>query len=253
MFLGDVNMSIQIQNLEKDFIMGELTVPALRGVDLDIEQGQFITVLGPSGSGKTTLLNLLGGIDRPTRGSLIFENVELTSLSEKKLTQFRRNNVGFIFQFYNLVASLTALENVELAARLTHRSGDARKIAKELLEEVGLGDIMFKFPGQLSGGEQQRVSIARALAKDPKILLADEPTGSIDSVTTAKILKLLKRINQSHDVTMILVTHNVGISYLADKVIYLRDGKIFGTSKYDPAKEEEFWETLTAAPAIEKV
>ncbi|MFX0182905.1 MAG: ABC transporter ATP-binding protein [Candidatus Hodarchaeota archaeon] len=246
-------MSIQIKNLVKDFIMGELTVPALRGVDFDIEQGQFIAVLGPSGSGKTTLLNLLGGIDRPTRGSLLFENVELTSLSEKKLTQYRRKNVGFIFQFYNLVASLTALENVELSARLTHGPGDSRKIAKELLEEVGLSDKMFKFPGQLSGGEQQRVSIARALAKAPKILLADEPTGSIDSVTTAKILKLLKRINQNHAVTMILVTHNVGISYLADKVIYLRDGKIFGTSKYDPAKEEEFWETLTAAPAIEKV
>ncbi|MFX0126294.1 MAG: ABC transporter ATP-binding protein [Candidatus Hodarchaeota archaeon] len=246
-------MSIQIQNLEKEFTMGELTVPALRGVDLDIERGQFITVLGPSGSGKTTLLNLLGGIDRPTRGRLIFENVDLRSLSEKKLTQFRRNNVGFIFQFYNLVASLTALENVELAARLTHKSGDAQNIAKKLLEEVGLGDKSFKFPGQLSGGEQQRVSIARALAKDPKILLADEPTGSIDSVTTATILKLLKRINQDHDVTMILVTHNVGISYLADKVIYLRDGKVFGTSKYDPAKEKEFWETLTAAPAIEEV
>ncbi|MFX0173886.1 MAG: ABC transporter ATP-binding protein [Candidatus Hodarchaeota archaeon] len=246
-------MSIQIQNLEKEFTMGELTVPALRGVDLDIEQGQFITVLGPSGSGKTTFLNLLGGIDRPTRGRLIFENVDLTSLSEKKLTQFRRNNVGFIFQFYNLVASLTALENVELAARLTHKSGDAKNIAKKLLEEVGLGDKSFKFPGQLSGGEQQRVSIARALAKDPKILLADEPTGSIDSVTTATILRLLKRINQNHDVTIILVTHNVGISYLADKVIYLRDGKIFGTSKYDPTKEKEFWETLTAAPAIEEV
>ena len=249
-------MSLRIEDLSKDYIMGELTVPALREVTISIEQGQFIAVLGPSGSGKTTLLNLIGGIDRPTGGKLYFDdadNLDLASLSEKNLTKYRRKNVGFIFQFYNLVASLTALENVELAAKLTHSSVEAKKVAKDLLEEVGLGDKMHKFPGQLSGGEQQRVSIARALAKRPKILLADEPTGNIDSETTGKILKLLQRINKNRKVTMMLVTHNVGISYLADMCVYLRDGKIFGTSKYDPAKEEEFWEQLTAAPAIEKV
>ncbi|MHA1969374.1 MAG: ABC transporter ATP-binding protein [Candidatus Hodarchaeales archaeon] len=246
-------MSLQIENLSKDYKMGELTVSALNGVTISIEQGQFIAVLGPSGSGKTTLLNLIGAIDRSTDGMIHFDGLELSSLSEKKLTQYRRHNVGFIFQFYNLVASLTGLENVELAARLTNSSDEARKIAKKLLKEVGLEDKMHKFPAQLSGGEQQRVAIARALAKNPKILLADEPTGNIDSETTGKILKLLKKINENHNVTMILITHNVGISYLADKVIYLRDGKIFGTSQYDPAKEEEFWETLTAAPAIEKV
>ncbi len=142
---------------------------------------------------------------------------------------------------------------MELAAKLTNSSDEARKTTKELLEEVGLEDKLNKFPSQLSGGEQQRVAIARALAKKPRILLADEPTGNLDSEATGKILKLLKKINRNHKVTMILITHNVGISYLADKVIYLRDGKIFGTSTYDPAKEEEFWDTLTTAPAIEKI
>jgi putative ABC transport system ATP-binding protein len=246
-------MSLKIEELSKDYTMGELTVPALREITISIDEGQFIAVLGPSGSGKTTLLNLIGGIDRPTDGTIHFHGLELSSLSEKKLTQYRRKNVGFIFQFYNLVASLTAFENVELAAKLINPSDEARKITKVLLEEVGLGDKVNKFPAQLSGGEQQRVAIARALAKKPKILLADEPTGNIDSETTGKILKLFKKINENHNVTMVLITHNVGISYLADKVIYLRDGKIFGTSVYDPAKEEEFWDTLTAAPAIEKV
>ncbi len=246
-------MSLRIEDLTKDYIMGELSVPALRGIDLLLDQGQFVATLGPSGCGKTTLLNLIGGIDRPTSGKIHFEDLELSSLSEKELTQYRRKNVGFIFQFYNLVASLTAFENVELASKLVISSADAREITHNLLVEVGLEDKMDKFPAQLSGGEQQRVAIARALAKQPKILLADEPTGNIDSETTGTILKLLKRINKSHGVTILLVTHNVGISHLADQVLYLRDGKVFGTSKYDPAKEEEFWEQLTVAPAIDKV
>jgi len=249
-------MTLQIEDLTKNYIMGELIVSALSGITLNIEQGQFLVILGPSGSGKTTLLNLVGGIDRPTTGKILFdtngESSDLVSLNEKKLTKYRRLNVGFIFQFYNLVASLTAFENVELAAKLTNSSDEARMITEELLEEVGLGDKSRKFPAQLSGGEQQRVAIARALAKKPKILLADEPTGNIDSETTGKILKLLQRVNENHNVTIILVTHNVGISTLADKVIYLRDGKIFGTSKYDPAKEKEFWEELTVAPPIDK-
>ncbi|MFX0052893.1 MAG: ABC transporter ATP-binding protein, partial [Candidatus Hermodarchaeota archaeon] len=205
-------MTLQIVDLNKDYKMGELTVSALNGISLNIEQGQFIAVLGPSGSGKTTLLNILGGIDRPTAGKIYFgkngEKIELSSLNEKELTKYRRLNVGFIFQFYNLVGSLTAFENVELAARLTNPANKAKKLAKELLEEVGLEDKGFKFPSQLSGGEQQRVSIARSLAKNPKILLADEPTGSIDSATTGRILKLLQRINKDHKVTIFLVTHN---------------------------------------------
>jgi putative ABC transport system ATP-binding protein len=248
-------MTLQIESLTKDYKMGELTVSALNGITLNIEQGQFIAVLGPSGSGKTTLLNVVGGIDRPTTGKIIFgkngDKMDIASLNEKELTKYRRLNVGFIFQFYNLVASLTAFENVELAARLTNPASKAKTLAKELLAEVGLEDKDFKFPAQLSGGEQQRVSIARSLAKNPKILLADEPTGSIDSVTTGRILKLLQGINKNHKVTIILVTHNVGISTLADRVIYLRDGKIFGTSKYDPAKEKEFWQELTVAPPID--
>ncbi len=246
-------MSLRIEGLTKNYEMGELSVPALRGITSSFEKGQMIAVLGPSGCGKTTLLNLIGGIDRPTSGKIYFEDLELSSLSEKDLTQYRRKNVGFIFQFYNLVASLTAFENVELASKLTTSSNEARKLTHDLLIEVGLEDKMDKFPAQLSGGEQQRVAIARALAKRPKILLADEPTGNIDSETTGTILKLLKRINKNHGVTILLVTHNVGISHLADQVLYLRDGKVFGTSKYDPAKEEEFWEQLTVAPAIDTV
>ncbi|MFX0210986.1 MAG: ABC transporter ATP-binding protein, partial [Candidatus Hodarchaeota archaeon] len=211
-------MTLQIEELTKDYKMGELIVPALTGITLDIEQGQFIAILGPSGSGKTTLLNVVGGIDRPTTGKIFFdrngEKMDLASLNEKKLTKYRRLNVGFIFQFYNLIASLTAFENVELAAKLTNPSDEARIITKELLEEVGLGDEINKFPAQLSGGEQQRVAIARALAKRPKILLADEPTGNIDSETTGKILKLIQRVNENYKVTIILVTHNVGISTL---------------------------------------
>jgi putative ABC transport system ATP-binding protein len=249
-------MTLQIEDLTKNYLMGELIVSALNGITLKIAQGQFLVILGPSGSGKTTLLNLVGGLDRPTSGKILFdtngESSDLVCLNEKKLTKYRRLNVGFIFQFYNLVASLTAFENVELAAKLTNTSDEARKITEELLKEVGLGDKGNKFPAQLSGGEQQRVAIARALAKKPKILLADEPTGNIDSETTGKILKLLQRVNENHNVTIILVTHNVGISTLADKVIYLRDGKIFGTSKYDPAKEKEFWEELRVAPPIDK-
>ncbi|MFX0087584.1 MAG: ABC transporter ATP-binding protein [Candidatus Hodarchaeota archaeon] len=233
--------------------MGELTVPALCGIDLSIDQGQFIAVLGPSGSGKTTLLNLIGGIDKPTGGEIYFDtSQELSSLPEKKLTKYRRNNVGFIFQFYNLVGSLTAFENVELVARLTHEPSEAKKISSDLLEAVDLGDISFKFPAQLSGGEQQRVSIARALAKEPKILLADEPTGSLDSITAGKILKLLQKINKEYKVTIVIVTHNKGIASLATKIIYLRDGKIYGTALYDPLKEKEFWEELNAPPAIEE-
>jgi putative ABC transport system ATP-binding protein len=207
--------------------MGELIVPALRGIDLSIEQGEFIAVLGPSGSGKTTLLNLLGGIDRPTEGEIYFEtNKELTSLPEKQLTKYRRNNVGFIFQFYNLVGSLTAFENVELVARLTHEPSEAKKISSDLLEAVGLGDKTFKFPAQLSGG--------------------------LDSITAGKILKLFQKINKEFKVTIVIVTHNKGIASLANKIIYLRDGKIYGTALYDPLKEKEFWDDIETPPAIEE-
>ena len=238
--------------------MGEVQVPALQGINITINEGQFIVILGPSGCGKTTLLNLVGGIDQPTSGKIIFlsngENIEITSLSNKALSKYRRSNVGFVFQFYNLVSSLTAKENVEITAQLNTSGRKARELSIHLLNEVGIGnELQNKFPSQLSGGEQQRVSIARALAKEPKILLADEPTGNLDSVTTGKILKLLKRVNKERKVTMIVVTHNIGISFLADKVIYLRDGKIYGVSEYEASKEELFWENLHSETSKDEI
>lgn len=248
-------MSLSLFNLSRTYKMGEVEVPALQNVSITIDKGQFIVILGPSGCGKTTLLNLLGGIDRPSSGKIVYNgndgNFELNSLSKKRLSKYRRSNIGFVFQFYNLISSLTSLENVELSARLTTKTFKAHELSINLLHEVGIENhLQRKFPSQLSGGEQQRVSIARALAKKPKIFLADEPTGNLDSVATGKILKLLKRLNKEHNVTMVLVTHNVGISFLADKVIYLRDGKIYGVSEYDASKEEMFWENLHSDPSI---
>lgn len=249
-------MSLSISNLYRTYKMGEVQVPALQNINTTIHEGQFIVILGPSGCGKTTLLNLIGGIDQPSAGKIFFnnndENIELGSLSKKALSKYRRFNVGFVFQFYNLVSSLTALENVEITAKLTSNGSNAFERSIKLLKEVGIENgLQNKFPGQLSGGEQQRVSIARALAKKPKIFLADEPTGNLDSLTTGKIMKLLKRENKEQKVTMIIVTHNVGISFLADKVIYLRDGKIYGTSEYDESKEDAFWENLNSQPTLD--
>ena len=222
-------MSIILENVTKTYVMGELKVSAVNDLSLSIKEGEFIVILGASGSGKTTLLNLLGGIDGPTSGSVLFnfegEN-RLEGMSESDLTLFRRKYVGFVFQFYNLAASLTALENVELAARLVKSTKPPEEISKELLIEVGLEKMLNKFPSQLSGGEQQRVAIARALAKQPRILLADEPTGNIDSHTTEKLMNIFKRINKEHNVTVIMVTHNEAIASLADRVIKLRDGRI---------------------------
>lgn len=251
-------MSLCISNLSRIYKMGEVQVPALQNIDITIDEGQFIVILGPSGCGKTTLLNLMGGIDQPSSGKIFFnnndKNLEINALSRKALSIYRRFNIGFVFQFYNLVSSLTALENVEISAKLTSTGSKARELSTSLLNEVGIKfEQQSKFPSQLSGGEQQRVSIARALAKKPKIFLADEPTGNLDSVTTGKILKLLKRINKERKMTMVLVTHNVGISFLANKVIYLRDGKIYGTSEYDSSKEDFFWENLNSEPSIDSI
>ena len=243
---------LEIRDLKKTYLMGEVKVPALQGITLDIEKGQLKTILGPWGCGKSTFLNMIGAIDRPTAGEIKVNinssPIYLSKLKEQELTKYRRNYVGFVFQFYNLVPSLTTMENIELAARLTANGTKAKEFAQQLLEDVGLGDKADKFPGQLSGGEQQRVSIARALAKNPTIVLADEPTGAIDTQTTGKIMELLRKINKTYKTTILIVTHNIGISYLADKVIYLRDGKIFGTSNYDPAKEEIFWQQMETSP-----
>ena len=212
----------RLEGVSKQYEVGDAVVYALRDVSLDIQEGQFVVLLGPSGSGKTTLLNMLGGLDAPTHGRIWVGGSEITDMNESSLTMYRRKQVGFIFQFFNLVPSLTAGENVEMVAELT---GNKRN-AIPALRSVGLGDRMGHFPAQLSGGEQQRVAIARALAKGPSILLGDEPTGDLDYETGKMILGLMRRINRSENATIILVTHNAAISRMADRVIRMRSGEI---------------------------
>ncbi|MFX1255798.1 MAG: ABC transporter ATP-binding protein [Promethearchaeota archaeon] len=220
---------ISINNLSKNYQIGEIVVPALREIDLSLEKGKFFFVLGPSGCGKTTLLNIIGGVDRATEGTVISNSKTITQMHERQLTIYRREDVGFIFQFYNLIPTLNAVENVELAARL--KFNDAYERSMKVLEEVDLKDKTFKYPSQLSGGEQQRVAIARALVKEPEIVLADEPTGNIDTETGNKILELMLDICRKRQTTFLVVTHNTGLAKkYADEIIYLQDGKIFGTS-----------------------
>ena len=222
---------IDINNLSKDYYIGEITVNALSNVNISIQSGDFVVSLGPSGCGKATLLNLIGGIDIKTSGRITINDKEITELKEKELTEFRKEDVGFIFQFYNLIPTLTAVENIELAARLMFPRREAYQKSLDILEAVGMKDKATKFPAQLSGGEQQRVAIARALVKEPKIVLADEPTGNLDSVTSEKILEVMMAICKEKGTTFLVVTHNVAISKLADYIIYLKDGQVFGTSK----------------------
>ena len=212
----------RLEGVSKQYEVGDAVVYALRDVSLDIQEGQFVVLLGPSGSGKTTLLNMIGGLDAPTHGRIWVGGSEITDMNETSLTMYRRKQVGFIFQFFNLVPSLTAGENVEMVAELT---GNKRN-AVPALRSVGLGDRIGHFPAQLSGGEQQRVAIARALAKGPSILLGDEPTGDLDYETGKMILGLMRRINRSENATILLVTHNVAISRMADRVIRMRSGEI---------------------------
>ena len=212
----------RLEGVTKQYEVGDAIVYALRDVSLDIQEGQFVVLLGPSGSGKTTLLNMIGGLDVPTRGRIWVGGSEITNMNEASLTMYRRKQVGFIFQFFNLVPSLTAGENVEMVAELT---GNKRN-AIPALRSVGLGDRIGHFPAQLSGGEQQRVAIARALAKGPSILLGDEPTGDLDYETGKMILGLMRRINRSENATILLVTHNAAISRMADRVIRMRSGEI---------------------------
>lgn len=221
---------VEIDSLSKDYQSGEILVRALSDVDLRIKKGEFVVILGPSGSGKTTLLNLIGGIDTHTSGSIKVNTREITKLKEKELTDFRKEDVGFIFQFYNLIPTLTAVENVELAARLKFSRRMAYEQSMKMLKTVEMEDKAKKFPSQLSGGEQQRVAIARALVKEPKVVLADEPTGNLDTETGERVLTEMLKICKEKGTTFLIVTHNVAISKLADYVIYLKDGKIFGTS-----------------------
>jgi putative ABC transport system ATP-binding protein len=214
--------NIRMESVSKIYQMGQVQVTALNEVTFEIMPGEFIVLLGPSGSGKTTMLNLIGGFDSPTSGHIEVNGFSLESLSGSQLTNYRRTQIGFIFQFFNLIPTLTAKENVEFSAELVKN----RSLTGELLEEVGLADRMNHFPSELSGGENQRVAIARALATDPPIVLCDEPTGSLDFETGKRIFKLLRQLNETKKKTIIVVTHNAPVGELAHRVIKLRDGKI---------------------------
>jgi putative ABC transport system ATP-binding protein len=210
------------RGLTKVYRTGEVEIHALRGVDLDLYAGEFVVLLGPSGSGKSTLLNILGGLDVPSAGSVRYRDHDLSTANEEALTRFRREHVGFVFQFYNLIPSLTARENVEVVTEIASNPMQAA----DALKLVGLGDRLDAFPAQLSGGQQQRVAIARAIAKQPEVLLCDEPTGALDSETGVVVLEALSEVNERLGTTTVVITHNAGIAAMAHRVIYLSDGRI---------------------------
>jgi len=230
---------LNLQDVWKIFKVGNVEVYALKEVNLHIEEGKFIVVLGPSGSGKTTLLNIIGGIDVPTKGKVMFRGTDVTKLDEEGLTYHRRENIGFVFQFFNLIPTLTARENVLLASELAKNPRDT----DEVLEIVGLTKRANHFPSELSGGEQQRVSVARALVKRPPLILADEPTGNLDFETGKKVLKYMKEVCKTEKITFIVVTHNSPISEIADEIVYLKDGTIDKVvENKEPLNPEElFW------------
>lgn len=211
---------IEFKEVVKEYKMGEVTINALNNTNFEIEKGELVVIVGPSGAGKTTTLNILGGMDSITKGAVIVDGKKIHRLKDKELIKYRREDIGFVFQFYNLVQNLTALENVELATQICNDSLDP----KEILEKVGLKDRMKNFPSQLSGGEQQRVAIARAIAKNPKLLLCDEPTGALDYNTGKQILKLLQDTCRKENMTVVIITHNSAIAPMADKVIYFKNG-----------------------------
>ena len=213
---------VEMRDVRKIYRMGEVEIAAADGIDFQIKKGEFAVVVGPSGAGKTTVLNILGGMDTATSGEVWIDGKNIVKYSPRQLTSYRRDDIGFVFQFYNLIPNLTALENVELALQICKNPLDAEMV----LREVGLADRMKNFPAQLSGGEQQRVSIARALAKNPKLLLCDEPTGALDYNTGKAILKLLQDMCRERGMTVILITHNSAITPMADRVIKMKNGKV---------------------------
>ncbi len=226
---------LRLIDVWKTYKTGSVEVHALRGVNLSVKEGEFVVVLGPSGSGKTTMLNIAGGIDKPSKGKVLFRKTDLSKLSEEELTFFRRENVGFIFQFFNLIPTLTAKENVQLAAELVKNPRDV----EEVLEIVGIGKKADNLPSEMSGGEQQRVAIARALVKKPDLILGDEPTGNLDFETGKKVLGVMRRINREEKTTFVLVTHNAAIAKMADRVIHFRDGMVFRVEEVENPVEPE--------------
>ena len=227
---------ISFENVKKEYQMGEVTIKAVDGVDFTVDKGEFTIIVGPSGAGKTTVLNMLGGMDACSGGTITVDGARVSDYNPKQLTAYRRHDIGFVFQFYNLVQNLTALENVELAAQICREPLDAR----DVLVHVGLGDRLDNFPAQLSGGEQQRVAIARALAKNPKLLLCDEPTGALDYVTGKAILKLLQDTCRQEGMTVIVITHNTALTPMADKVIHIKSGRVAAVERNEhPTPVEE--------------
>lgn len=213
---------VKLENITKIYHMGEVEIRAVDGIDFSIQKGEFVVIVGPSGAGKTTVLNILGGMDTASGGRITVDGQDITKYSERQLTGYRRDDIGFVFQFYNLIPNLTALENVEMALQICRNPLDARAV----LKEVGLEERMDNFPAQLSGGEQQRVSIARALAKNPKLLLCDEPTGALDYNTGKAILKLLQEMCREKGMTVIVITHNSPLAPMADRLIKIKNGKV---------------------------
>lgn len=236
---GNTDPSINLEKVSKNYRSGDAEIAALREVSLKIMPGEFIVFLGPSGSGKTTLLNLIGGLDSPSSGRVVVNGIDITRLKDSQLTLFRRTQVGFIFQFFNLIPTLTAKENVEFAAELVGH----KRVSETLLSEVGLGKRLNHFPAELSGGENQRVAIARALSTDPAIILCDEPTGNLDSETGKRIFMLLRDLNSIRRKTVVVVTHNSVIGEIAHRIVHLRDGRIaeisFNSRPRNP--EELIW------------
>ena len=218
---------VEFHNVGKTYHMGEVEINALHDASFEVEKGELVVIVGPSGAGKTTLLNILGGMDTLSTGNVIIDGQDISSYNRKQLTEYRRHDVGFVFQFYNLIGNLTALENVELANQICHNPLDAAQV----LQNVGLGDRVKNFPSQLSGGEQQRVAIARALAKNPKLLLCDEPTGALDYKTGKAILRLLQDTGRKTGMTIIIITHNAALTAMADRVIRVHSGTVASVTR----------------------
>jgi putative ABC transport system ATP-binding protein len=228
---------LELKNVEKIYQQGKIDVPALQGVNLTVNKGEFTTIFGPSGSGKTTLLNMIGCLDKPTSGDIFFTDKKLNDMDKKQLALIRRNNIGFIFQSYNLIPVLSAYENVEFAIKLTekHNDKEIRDKVENILGSVGLGEMMDRHPNELSGGQKQRVAIARALVKEPKLVLADEPTANLDSKTSDEVLEIMVKMNQKLETTFIFSTHDHQVMDYANRLIEIRDGKISEDKKGEGA------------------